>query len=170
MNAPLKSAGVDVRSVEKFLFEEGQMLDERRFEEWQELFVSEGYYWAPARPGQTDPFSEVSLIFDNRDIMKNRIERLRHPKVHAQTPPTRAVRQISNVSIVEDDPQQGEITVRSVFFIYEHRPTLPEPVARVLAGEYRHRLRREGDSFRIVWKKAMLVNCDASFDAIFLYF
>ena len=33
-----------------------------------QLFVPEGYYWAPACPGQTDPRSEVSLIFEaNRD-------------------------------------------------------------------------------------------------------
>jgi benzoate/toluate 1,2-dioxygenase beta subunit len=170
VNASVAVKEVDLRLVEQFLFEEARMLDERRFEEWMALFVDDGYYWAPARPGQSDPLAEISLVFDNREIMRNRIERLRHPKVHAQTPPTRSVRQISNVSIEESHAERGEVTVRSVFFLYEHRPTLPEPLSRVLAGEYLHRLRCDDASYRIVWKKATLVNCDAALDAIFLYF
>ncbi len=175
MNAPLigspATAGTaDIRPVEAFLIREARLLDERRFEEWQALFVPEGYYWAPARHGQTDPWSESSLMFDDREIMANRIQRLRHPKVYAQIPASQATRQVSNVSIEEEHAQTGELTVRSVFFMFEHRATLPQPLERIFAGEYRHRLRREADSFHIVWKKATLVNCDATFDPLFLYF
>ena len=170
MNAPQLPSGTDLRPVERFLIHEARLLDERRFEEWQALFADDGYYWAPARQGQTDPWSEVSLIFDDREIMMNRIARLRHPKVYAQIPASQAVRQVSNVGIEEEDPQTGELTVRSVFFMFEHRPTLPQPLDRVFAGEYRHRLRREADSFRIAWKKAVLANCNSVFDPIFLYF
>lgn len=170
MNAPQLAPGIDLRSVESFLIHEARLLDERRFEEWQELFAQDGYYWAPGRPGQPDPWSEVSLMFDDREIMKNRIQRLRHPKVYAQIPASQAVRQVSNVSIEEEDADSGEFTVRSVFFMFEHRQALPQSFDRVFAGEYRHRLRREEASFRIAWKKASLVNCDSAFDPIFLYF
>ena len=170
MNAPLAAAGSDIRSVEAFLYHEARLLDARRFEEWMDLFVPEGHYWAPARRDQPDPWSEVSLMFDDREIMGNRIQRLRHPKVYAQIPASQAVRQVSNASIEDEDATTGELAVRSVFFMYEHRQTLPEPLHRVFAGEYLHRLRREAASFRIVSKKAVLVNCDATFDPLFLYF
>ncbi|MSP97543.1 MAG: phenoxybenzoate dioxygenase [Betaproteobacteria bacterium] len=170
MNRPAIPTADDIRPVEAFLVWEARLLDERRFEEWQELFVEEGYYWAPARHGQTDPWSESSLMFDDREIMANRIQRLRHPKVYAQIPASQATRQVTNVSIDEVDAQTGELTVRSVFFMFEHRATLPQPLDRIFAGEYRHHLRREADSFRIVWKKAVLVNCDSTFDPLFLYF
>jgi len=170
MNAPHAAHRTDVREIEAFLIHEARLLDERRFDEWMELFVPEGYYWAPARPGQVDPWSEASLMFDDREIMRNRIQRLRHPKAYAQIPASRAVRQVSNVGVEEGDPGQSELTARSVFFMFEHRPTLPQPLERIFAGEYRHRLRRDGDAFRIVWKKAMLANCDAAFDPLFLYF
>jgi 3-phenylpropionate/cinnamic acid dioxygenase small subunit len=170
MNAPAAATRIDVSTVERFLIHEARLLDERRFEEWMALFVEDGYYWAPARPGQSDPLNEVSLIFDTPDIMRNRIQRLQHPKIHAQIPPSRSVRQVANVGIEEEDPASAELTVRSVFFLYEYRPTLPEPLARVFAGEYYHRLRVSGDGFRIVWKKAMLVNCDAALEALFVYF
>ena len=82
MNAPVAGrpaaeGTVDIRAVEAFLIWEARLLDERRFEEWRDLFKEEGYYWAPARHGQTDPWSEASLLFDDREIMANRIRRLR---------------------------------------------------------------------------------------------
>lgn len=170
MNAPQApaSASVDERAIERFLIHEARLLDERRFEEWMALFTDEGYYWAPARPDQTDPWSEVSLMFDDREIMRNRIQRLRHPKVYAQLPHSRAVRQVSNVGI--EIVEGSEITVRSVFFMFEHRPTLPEPLQRVFAGHCFHRLRMVDGGFRIAWKKAVLANCDQAFDPLFLYF
>ena len=109
-------------------------------------------------------------MFDDRAIMRNRIKRLRHPRIYAQIPPARAVRQVSNVSIESFDPAANELTTRAVFFMFEHRPTLPEPMQRIFAGEYRHRLVATGEHFRIKWKKALVANCDAAFDPLFLYF
>lgn len=169
MNAP--AAGlVNIREVEAFVYHEARLLDGRRFEEWIELFAPEGYYWAPARPDQNDPWTEISLIFDDREFMKNRIQRLRHPKVHAQIPPSRAVRQISNVTIDKQDANTGDLEVRSVFSMFEYRPTLPKPLERMFAGESVHRLRPDGNAYKIMWKKVLLANCDSAFDPLFLYF
>ncbi len=159
-----------IESIQQFLTHEARLLDERRFEEWIELFTPEGYYWAPARPDQPDPWSEVSLMYDDREIMANRIQRLRHPKVYAQLPASRAVRQVTNIAIDARDAASGEIEVRAVFFMFEHRPTLPQPLERTFAGHYFHRLRPEGLTYKIVSKKAVLANCDAAFDPLFLYF
>lgn len=165
-----QAMAIDERAVERFLVREARLLDERRFEEWMELFTDDGVYWAPARPEQTDPWSEVSLMFDDREIMANRIQRLRHPKVYAQLPASRAVRQVTNVAIDSRDATSGELEVRSVFFMFEHRPTLPQPLERIFAGHYFHRLRPEAQAYKIVEKKAVLANCDAAFDPLFLYF
>jgi benzoate/toluate 1,2-dioxygenase beta subunit len=170
MTKPDGAAPPELRSIEAFLFHEARLLDERHFEQWMELFTEEGYYWAPARPDQRDPWSEVSLMFDDRSIMRNRIKRLRHPRVYAQIPPARAVRQVSNVSIESFDASASELTTRAVFFMFEHRPTLPEPMQRIFAGEYQHCLVTSAGTFRIKWKKALLANCDATFDPLFLYF
>lgn len=170
MNAPLHKATVDVRSVEAFLIHEARLLDERRFEAWMELFTPDGYYWAPARPEQPDPWSEVSLMFDDLEIITNRISRLRHPKIYAQMPPSRATRQVSNVGIEEVDTANGELVARSVLFMLEHRPTLPQPIERIFAATCFHKLRPEGGTFRMAWKKVQLTNCDAAFDPLFLYF
>lgn len=169
MNAP-GLPGCDIRDVESFLIHEARLLDERSFDPWMQLFAQDGYYWAPARPGQTDPWSEVSLIFDDLEIMKNRIQRLKHPKAYAQLPPSRTVRQVSNVSVDSVDPKAMTLGIRSVLFMCEHRPTLPEPLERTFAGHCFHTLRRTEESFRILVKKVMLVNCDSAFDSLHVYF
>ena len=37
---------------------------------------------------------------------------------------------------------------------------------RLFAGRQRHRLRRHGDTFRIVEKRVDLINCDGAFEAM----
>ncbi len=39
----------DLRTIEKFLIHEVQLLDERRFEEWRDLFAEDGVYLGAAR-------------------------------------------------------------------------------------------------------------------------
>ena len=39
--------------VEQFLTRQAEVLDERRWADWMELFTSDGHYWMPADPSQT---------------------------------------------------------------------------------------------------------------------
>ena len=38
-----------IRQVERFLYREARLLDERRFHEWLELFTDDVRYWMPVR-------------------------------------------------------------------------------------------------------------------------
>ncbi len=87
--AEAAAAFADRGRIEDFLIREVRLLDERHFEEWRDLFDEDGYYWVPLRPDQSDPASEASLFYDDRQMMRTRFERLRHPRIHAQTPPHR---------------------------------------------------------------------------------
>ena len=146
--------------VEAFLIHEAALLDDRKFEEWRDLFTEEGYYWVPLRPDQESPDDEASLFYDTRDVMATRFERLRHPRIHAQTPPHRTCHLIGNVAVMER--QGAECTVRSSLIMVDYRLR----VQRVFAGKVQHRLRTAGESFRIVWKRVDLINCDDSFELI----
>ena len=68
--------------LELFLVREAKLLDERRFREWMELFAEDGAYWVPAAPNQESPFNHASLFYDDRTLMKTRIDRLEHPRIH----------------------------------------------------------------------------------------
>ena len=71
----------DREAIERFLIHEAMLLDDRRFEEWRDLFVDEGTYWVPLRPDQPSPETEASLFYDDKRLMQTRIERLRHPQI-----------------------------------------------------------------------------------------
>jgi 3-phenylpropionate/cinnamic acid dioxygenase small subunit len=156
------SAGLDRAPIEQFLIHEARLLDARRFREWMELFAEDGTYWVPAVPNQESPFDQASLFYDDRDLMRTRVERLEHPRIHVQTPPSRTAHLVGNVLIEEADEAKGEYVVGSTVIMVEYR----DDTQRVFAGQQRHRLRREGAGFRIVQKRVDLINCDSAFEAM----
>lgn len=153
------------REIEEFLFLESRLLDQKRFEEWMELFAEDGYYWVPARPGQKSPLNEVSLFWDDREIMRIRFQRLRNPRIHAQIPPSRTVHLVSNVVIENDPPPEASHLVSSSMIVFEYRPGGEQ---RVFGGRCIHALRAGGSAFKIAWKRVDLVNCDSTFGPLCL--
>ncbi|MBT5456383.1 MAG: aromatic-ring-hydroxylating dioxygenase subunit beta [Rhodospirillaceae bacterium] len=155
-------AGIDREPFELFLIHEGRLLDERRFEDWMALFTDDGLYWVPSTPDQTDPYQQASLFFDDRELMKTRIDRLRHPRIHIQTPPSRTNHMVSNVIIEEADAAAGVYLVSSSMMMSECRLD----IQRHFSGRQFHRLEKDGDSFRIRLKRVQLINCDSPFEAM----
>jgi len=159
-----RPVAADRTAFENFLFAEARALDERRFRDWMALFADDGTYWVPATPGQESPFGQVSLFYDDRDLMKTRVERLEHPRIHIQTPPSRTVHVVGNVTVETADEASGEYVVSSSVIMVEYR----DDKQRIFAGRQTHRLRRNGDGggFRIAQKRVDLANCDSAFDAM----
>ena len=149
-------------AFEEFVVHEARLLDERRFRDWMALFADDGTYWVPAVPGQQSPFDQASLFYDDRDLMKTRVDRLEHPRIHVQTPPSRTAHLVGNVVIEKADQAEGEFSIGSTFIMVEYR----DDAQRVFAGRQSHRLRRHGNTFRIVQKRVDLINCDSAFEAM----
>jgi benzoate/toluate 1,2-dioxygenase beta subunit len=160
--APPEVAEVERAAIERFLIHEALLLDQRRFRDWMALFAEDGTYWVPAVPDQESPFDQASLFYDDRDLMRTRVERLEHPRIHVQTPPSRTAHLLGNVTVDAIDQAKGEIVVGSTVIMVEYR----EEAQRVFAGRQHHRLRRDGASFRIVQKRVDLINCDSAFEPL----
>jgi 3-phenylpropionate/cinnamic acid dioxygenase small subunit len=152
----------DRGEIEEFLIQEARLLDERRFREWMGLFTEDGTYWVPAVPNQESPFDQASLFFDDRDLMRTRVERLEHPRMHVQTPPSRTAHLVGNTQIESVDQNKGECLVASTVIMVEYR----DEQQRIFAGRQHHRLRRDGEGLRIVNKRVDLINCDGAFEAM----
>jgi benzoate/toluate 1,2-dioxygenase beta subunit len=155
-------ADIDRRPFEDFLVHEARLLDDRRFREWMSLFADDGTYWVPAVPNQQSPFDQASLFYDDRDLMKTRVDRLEHPRIHVQTPPSRTAHIVGNVVVDLADEAKGEYLVSSTMIMVEYR----EDKQRIFAGRQHHRLRRSGGDFLIVQKRVDLINCDSAFEAM----
>jgi 3-phenylpropionate/cinnamic acid dioxygenase small subunit len=153
----------DVReALADFIIHEARLLDARKFRDWMALFADDGTYWVPSVPDQQSPFDQASLFYDDRDLMKTRIERLDHPRIHVQTPPSRTAHLVGSIVVEETDAAKGEYVVGSTVIMVEYR----DDTQRVFAGRQRHRLRRHGGAFLIVQKRVDLINCDGAFEAM----
>lgn len=152
--------------VEQFLYREARLLDERRFEEWIRLFTNDGYYWVPGAVDQEDPFHSVSIFYDDKALLETRIQRLRHPKIHSQEPPSRTCHFVSNIEIDTEHQHESELLVLSAQLMTEFR----QDKQRIFSSRCRHLLRENQNSYKIVWKRVDLINCDGILESLTIPF
>jgi 3-phenylpropionate/cinnamic acid dioxygenase small subunit len=149
---------MDRQQVEQFLYYEADLMDEHRYDEWLALWTDDALYWVPTGSDEIDPKREISLIYDDRTRLQVRIARLKSGFAHAQEPKSRMRRVISNIVIGETD--NDAIIVASNFLLVELRRGKQD----MFAGRSIHRLRPYQRSFKLVFKKVLLVNNDESID------
>jgi benzoate/toluate 1,2-dioxygenase beta subunit len=145
---------VDRYQIENFLYREARLMDENAYDEWFALWTDDALYWVPANADDIDPLRHVSIVYEDKSHLEDRIARLKSDAAYAQDPRSRMRRVISNVEIEEGE--QGEVMVYSNFNLTELRRSQQ----RTFAGRTIHKLRPEGNSFKIAYKKVLLVNND----------
>ena len=152
----------DLEAIRLLLYRETEYLDQARYEEWLALFTDDCKYWVPARSDQTDPDNDISLFYEDRDLMEMRISRIRHPRAHSLDNPL-TTSHITGDKVIEDcDYEKGEIAITTRFQMLEHQ----QGEQRLFAGVYRYHLRRESGGFKISLKRVDLINCDACFEPL----
>ena len=143
-------AGVTRAQVEDFLFHEAALLDAWRLDDWLALLTDDATYRVPSndRP-ESDPKSTLFLIADDIRRIRARVARLKDPHAHAESPPSRTRRLISNVRITERNP----LTVEANFIVSRFRAN--ENV-RQYVGRYRYTLESRGGALKIKSREAVL--------------
>ena len=71
-----------------FVYQEARTIDEKRFDDWYEMFAEDGLYWMPLARNQPDGRSHNSLFHEDRLLLKVRIERLKSPRSYSQGVPS----------------------------------------------------------------------------------
>ena len=149
----------------RFVVREARLLDEKRFDEWYELFTDDAYYWVPAAPGQTDPLSHNSLAYEDKFLLKLRVERLKSPLAYSQRPASRCHHLLQTPEIEDQDPKKNEFRLRTPFLYTETRG---DESQRYAATAW-HTLVRQGGHLRIRLKRVDILNCDAMLPSIQLF-
>ena len=136
--------------VENFLYEEAALLDAWKLDEWLALLTADAYYRVPSndRP-HSDPRGTLFTIADDMTRIRSRVTRLKDRNAHAEFPPSRTRRLITNVRIVESEP----LRVEANFVVYRYRSNED---ARQYVGRYRYVLRKEDGRLRIAGREAIL--------------
>lgn len=146
----------------EFIYREARLLDEKHFEEWYGLFTDDGRYWMPLTRGQPNGETHTSLFFEDKLLLKVRIERMKHPSAYSQQQPSFCQHVLQKPAVEQTQPDSGEYVMRTPFVYLEtqlDRQTL-------LAGVAYHRLVSIEGALRIRQKKIELVNCDAALPSI----
>ena len=150
-----------VADAEQLIFHEARLIDERQFEAWLELFTDDGLYWLPI--DESGGEQTISTILDDAERRSERVFRLLHTPVPAQTPPSRTVHLVTNVQ-VDEPAENGDAVVRCNMLIGEMRPGGPLQLnlghQQLLVGRCEYRFREVGGEWKISLKKVMLLNAD----------
>lgn len=166
MNAQrLTGAGVDEGTLRQFVYDEARIIDEKRWDEWYDLFAEDGRYWVPITRGQPDGINHTSLMHEDKLLLKVRIERLKSGRAISQFQPSYCQHVLQAPSIESADRVTGIYVTRTPFAYFEVR----RDDQMVLAGTTTHELVVIEGALRIRMKKVELVNCDAALPSIQLF-
>lgn len=143
----------------QFYSREAWLLDERRFEQWLELFAEDLLYFMPRRKNvsRRDAARELSapgdlaFLEEDKRYMRMRVARLESGMAWAENPPSRTRHIISNLLVDEHD--DGTVTAKTAFLIYRSHLEID---TSFFAGSREDTLRPEGDGWKIAKRVIIL--------------
>jgi 3-phenylpropionate/cinnamic acid dioxygenase small subunit len=159
------SARPTAQEIARFIRHEARLIDEKRLDAWLDLFTEDGHYWVPAMPGQPDAASHNSLAYEDKLLLRLRVERLKSPRAYSQRPPSRCLHVLQEPELEKADYERGELVARTPFIYTETRG---DESQRYAATAW-HTLVWSEAALRIRLKRVDLLNCDAALPSIQLF-
>jgi 3-phenylpropionate/cinnamic acid dioxygenase small subunit len=148
--------------IEAFLYREAELLDERRYEEWLDLFAEDAHYFMPMRRNVprdeperefTRAGTDVNWFDEGKDTLTRRVKQILTGVHWAEEPPSRTCHLISNVQVSAAGSSTAEVTVKSRFLVYRNRV---ETETDVLVGRREDVLRRDNGGWKIARRRIVL--------------
>src|SRR5215469_7230988 len=161
-----------IREVERFLYREVRLLDERRFHEWLQLLTDDIRYWMGSRTNRYPKSSkaiaildpdryaeddltkegELAILDETKQTLSQRVARLDTGMAWAEDPPSRSRHLITNIE-VEPGNAASEVKAYSNFMVYRSRA---ETEQDFYIGARRDVLRRVAGAWKIAGRKVVL--------------
>ena len=151
MNSPVANA-VSRAEVEDLLYHEAELLDGWKLDAWMALLTEDATYYVPPndKPDADHRFT-LFTIADDIVRLRERVIRLKDPNCHAEYPPSRTRRLITNVRVV--GTEGDAILAAANFSIHRYRRGGSH---QEFVGRYRYRLHRVGGVLKIAERRAIL--------------
>jgi 3-phenylpropionate/cinnamic acid dioxygenase small subunit len=149
----------------RLVYLEARLVDERRFDEWYALYADDAFYWVPLVPGQADGENHTSLMYEDKLLLKLRIERFGNPRSYSLHPQVRCLHVLQRPELEEADPAANRWTMRTNELYVETQGATKQAYAAVV----RHTLSVVEGALRIRLKRIDLLDCDAPLPSIQLF-
>lgn len=153
---------MSVATAIQLVYHEARLIDEKRFEEWYGLYTEDALYWMPLTRGQPLGEAHTSLFYEDKLLLKVRIERLRHPNAFSQRQPSFCQHVLQQPVLESGDPESGQCVIRTPFLYMEAR--LDQQL--LLGGVVFHHLVMQAEGWRIRMKQVELLNREAALPSI----
>ena len=157
-----RASGVPYEALCQFLYQEARLLDQRKFDEWNDLFAEGGMYWIPLAEDQDDPVNHLSLVYEDSMMRRVRINRLNHDRSWSQKPRSRTSHIVSAIVVESVSEGSNQLVVGSAFTMAEWRSF----GHRTFAGLYTHTLQVSDGRLQIVEKRVDLIDSSEAFEPI----
>lgn len=116
------------RNLEQFLYDEADLLDAWRFDDWLTLLADDIHYWAPVRENRLHRERRYEMhgpgagahFDDTRELLVERVERLKTHMAWAEEPSSRTRHLVTNIR-VHLGAEPGEFDVESSFHVFRTR-------------------------------------------------
>ena len=153
------------QEIAGFLYDEAELLDERRHDEWLALLSDDIRYWMPMRRNVkygdtarefTREGDDISWFDEGKDTLTRRVRQIQTGIHWAEEPQSRITHMVSNVQLLAATPDASaprEVTAKCRFLIYRNRV---ETETDLLIGKREDTLRRRGDGWLIARRKIIL--------------
>jgi 3-phenylpropionate/trans-cinnamate dioxygenase beta subunit len=155
-----------LRRIERFLYLEAALLDERKYTEWIKLLSEDVRYTVNAQVTRDASMGalEFSLFDEGALELQQRIGQLSNPKLtHAENPPLITRRFVTNILVYEDSRHANEFYVRSNILAY--RSTIDIPEGAIYSGIRNDVLRDVGRTF-VIAKRVVRLDQAVMFGAV----
>ena len=151
--------------IEQFLYQEAELLDERRFEEWLDFLTEDIRYWMPMRRnvkfGELDrEFTreghDINWFDEGKDTLVRRVNQILTGVHWAEEPLSRVCHSVSNIQILGATPslsQPTEVSIKCRFLVYRNRV---ETETDILVGKREDTLRNVNGQWKIAQRKIIL--------------
>ena len=138
--------------AEDLLFEEADLLDQWRLQEWLALYTADASYLVPSTdlPPGADPAKSLFYIADDRARMHERVVRLMKKSAHSEQPRSRTRHLVSNVRVAASQDDETPVSAAFVTFRTKHA------VTDTYMGRLLYRLRQVDGQWRIREKRCEL--------------
>lgn len=143
--------------IQDFLVYEAELLDDRKFEDWLELFTDDVSYEAPIRVTRRTPnptvVDDISFFDENLQSLTLRVRRLRTDVAWAEDPPSHTRRFVTNIR-VRPSANDDELDVRSSLMLFRSRGDMG--AYDLIVGERFDVLRNVEGQLRIARRRIVL--------------
>ena len=147
-------------AVEQFLYHQAELLDNKKWQEWINLFAPDGIYWMPPDRSYKTWDGQPAIFAEDKNLMEVRMRRVLHPDAWSQRPLWETNHVVSNVQIGKS--KNGALVVKSRFHMMELR----RDDVRHFAGSYTHELVKTKTSYRIKLQRVDMANAQAAYDYV----